>query len=65
MALKQLIRAALDLESARQRVAELKAERVKHNDRLAEIGTELAAARAAADAAIATIQAEAPTVAAP
>ncbi len=65
MALKQLIRAALNLESARQRVDELKAERVKHNNRLAEIVTELATARAAADAAIATIQAEAPTVAGP
>lgn len=65
MALKQLIRAALELETARQRIDELKAERAKCNDRLAEIVTELATARTAADTAIATIQAEAPTVAAP
>ena len=65
MGLKQLIRAATDLEVARQRVDELKAERDKCNARLIEIASELATARAAADAAIVTIKAEAPTVAAP
>ena len=65
MALKQLIAAAVALEGHRQRIDELKAERNKANARLAEIVVELAAARAAADAAIVTIQAEAPTVAAP
>lgn len=65
MALKQLIRAALELESSRQRIDELKAERGRLQARLAEIVTELSAARTAADAAIVTIQAEAPTVAAP
>jgi len=65
MALKDLIRAALSLESARQRVDELKAERNKLNGRLVEIVTELAAARADADAAIVTIKTEAPTVAGP
>lgn len=65
MALKQLIAAAVALEGHRQRIDELKSERNKANARLAEIVVELAAARAAADAAIVTIQAEAPTVAAP
>lgn len=65
MALKQLIRAATDLETARQRIDELKAERQKCNDRLAEIVVELAAARTAADAAIVTIKAEAVTVTTP
>lgn len=65
MALKQLIAAAVGLETARQRIDELKRERNQCNDRLAAIIVELAAARTTADAAIATIQAEAPTVAAP
>lgn len=65
MALKDLIRAALTLESARQRVDELKAERARCNDRLAQIVVELAAARADADASIVTIKAEAPTVTGP
>lgn len=65
MALKDLIRAALTLESARQRVDELKAERALCNNRLAEIVVALAAARADANAAIVTIQAEAPTVSGP
>lgn len=65
MSLKDLIRAALTLEASRQRVDELKAERARLNGRLAEIVTELAAARADADASIVTIKAEAPTVAGP
>jgi predicted nucleic acid-binding Zn-ribbon protein len=65
MSLKDLIRAALSLESARQRVDELKAERNRLNGRLVDITIELAAARADADAAIVTIKAEAPTVAGP
>lgn len=65
MALKQLIRAAAELETARQRIDELKVERQKCNDRLAEIITELATARTAADSAIATIKVEAQTVTAP
>lgn len=65
MALKQLIAASIDLENRRQRIEELKAERQKHNDRLAEIVTELAAARAGSDAAIATIKTEAATVTSP
>lgn len=65
MSLKDLIRAALTLEASRQRVDELKAERARLNGRLVEIVTELAEARADADAAIVTIKAEAPTVAGP
>lgn len=65
MALKDLIRAALALESARQRVDELKAERNRLNARLADIVAELAEARAEAGASIVTIKAEAPTVAGP
>lgn len=65
MALKQLIAASIDLEARRQRIDELKAERQKCNDRLAEIVVELAAARTAADSAIATIKVEAQTVTAP
>ena len=65
MALKDLIRAALTLESARQRVDELKAERNRLNARLADIVAELAAARAEADSSIVTIKAEAPTVTGP
>ncbi|MBP7687782.1 MAG: hypothetical protein KBF48_14205 [Xanthomonadales bacterium] len=65
MALKQLIAAASALESARQRIDELKGERAKINARLDEIVAELAAARADAGQAIATIQAEASTAAAP
>ena len=65
MALKDLIRASLALEAARQRVDELKAERARHNDRLAAIIVELALARSDADSAIVTIKAEAPTVTGP
>lgn len=65
MALKDLIRAALALESARQRVDELKDERNRLNARLADIVAELAEARAEAGASIVTIKVEAPTVAGP
>ena len=65
MALKQLLRAASELEAARQRIDELKLERDKLNARLAEIVGELAVARSTADSAIATVKLEAATVTAP
>lgn len=65
MALRDLIIAAQALESARQRIVELKAEKEKAQARIAAINDELAASRADSDAAIAKIKTEAVSVIVP
>lgn len=65
MGLPALIKAANDLEEARDRIQALKDEKTRLQARIDAVNAELASARADADAAIAAIRAEAPGVAAP
>jgi predicted nucleic acid-binding Zn-ribbon protein len=65
MALRDLILAAQALESARQRITELKGEKERLTTRISAINEELAAARADSNAAIANIKTEAVSVVVP